>query len=493
MKHTRKANHSLSLLAGLVCAASLAAVAVSDGSPAIGITNPSEGQSFTTGALIPLQAVVTNNGATATRVDFQANGAALGPAQPDVHGEWTFPDTTRLSVMSGLMEMLDYVTPALVWFGMDGHYTSPTNFTGTFTTFVSGSPVGGAVTVAVSFDATGRMAADIVGDAPLGHVTLSSGQNQHNEQAYWLDWAGASPGTYALTATAAYGASQTVTSAPVHITVGSALPGPVDFSDDFSTGVNTNLWKRDGNDPLYSLIDTNGEIRFTRPSGGDYSFKYIGLNFDRQVLGDFDISVDFRGAAIARADGSPGNQVQLNARFGGQLFAVVRSDEDGYGNNAHLYRDPPAQWVLPPTYTAVTDGTMRLTRTGAVVTAYFNGAVLHSGTYNTNPVTALTLSLQNNGTRDATAVTFDNFHLRADRLVPKPARLQSLGTAGNQLQLRLLNPTPGAWHWVEYTPVLPPTNGWTVVGKIVGGAFATNWSDTLPSGMPAGFHRVQSQ
>lgn len=296
-----------------------------------------------------------------------------------------------------------------------------------------------------------------------------------------------------LAAVAVGQGSQTVTSAPMHITLGSASPGPVDFFDDFSAGVNTNLWIRDGNDPLYSLTDTNGEIRFTRPIGGDYSFKYIGLSFDRQALGDFDISVDFRGAAITRADGSPANQVQLNASFGSQYFAVVRDDAAGTGNNAHLYRDPPQQWVMPPTYTTVTDGTMRLTRTGAVVTAYFNGIVLHTGTYNTDPVTHLSFTLQNNGTRDATAVTFDNFHLRADRLVPKPAFLQAIGVAGNQFQLRLVNPTPGAWHWLEQTSTLPATNGWTVVSKIVGGAFSTNWSDTFPTGAPAGFYRVRSQ
>ncbi len=268
---------------------------------------------------------------------------------------------------------------------------------------------------------------------------------------------------------------------------------PVDFCDDFSGGVNPNLWAPIGNDPLYSITDTDGEIRFSRPAGGDYKFNYVGLAFEREVLGDFDVSVEFRDASIDRLDGAPGNQVQLNVVIGEQAFCVVRSDESSYGHNAHLWRDPPGQWALPPVLTADTSGLLRLTRAGSTVTAYFNGTVLHSGVYGAGPVINLSITLQNNGTRDATSVVFDNFCLKADRLLPKPVRLQVMGLAGNQLQLRLLNPTPRAWHWIEYAPALPATGGWTLRDRLTGGLFPIDWADTLPDGASAGFYRVRTE
>ena len=152
----------------------------------------------------------------------------------------------------------------------------------------------------------------------------------------------------------------------------------------------------------------------------------------------------------------------------------------------------PAAWI-GTLATTTTNGTLRLTRAGAVVTAYYNGTILHAGSYNTAPVTSLLFNLQNNGTRDAISVVFDNFHLKADRLVPKAARLQTLAATDNPFQVRLLNPTPGAWHWVEFAPSLPAASGWSVRGQIVGGAFPTNWSDTALFGSPAGFYRVRSQ
>lgn len=268
--------------------------------------------------------------------------------------------------------------------------------------------------------------------------------------------------------------------------------GPVDFSDDFSTGVNSNVWRVGSSDPRYSLDASQGDIRFSRQAGGDYSIQTMVLAFDREVRGDFDASVDFRDASINRADGSPGNQVQLVASFGGQAIVVVRSDEAGHGHNAHVWRNPPSAWTGEMA-TAATSGTFRIARVGAVVNAYYNGTVLHSGSYNTAPVTQLYFHLQNNGTRDAISVAFDNFHLKADRLVPKPAQLQSLGLAGNEFKLRLVNPTPGAWHWVEFAPSLPGTDAWSVRGRIVGSPFPANWSDVWPLETPAGFYRVRSQ
>jgi len=197
------------------------------------------------------------------------------------------------------------------------------------------------------------------------------------------------------------------------LAVGRAIAETV--TDDFFAGIDPSLWVIDTNQPLYSVADTAGEIRFSRPAGGSSGFQYVSLDFRFPVQGDFDASVVFRDAQITRVNGASGNQVQLNARFGGQEFLLVRSDEQCCGNNVHVYLDPPITWVGTQSNTAIA-GTLRIARSGTLVTAWFDGVVIFSGNYNTDPAT-LTFSLQNNGTTDATAVTFDDFALSADAIL----------------------------------------------------------------------------
>ena len=146
--------------------------------------------------------------------------------------------------------------------------------------------------------------------------------------------------------------------------------------DDFSNGINPNLWLVTSNDTQFSLSGTGGEIRVSRTQGGSYGMHYLELTFTRVILGDFDASIDIRNASITRLDGSPGNQVQLNTAFGPQTICVVRSDETGGGHNAHVWRDPPKSWTGTISTTA-TNGTLRVKRVGAAVTASFNGTLLH--------------------------------------------------------------------------------------------------------------------
>lgn len=117
--------------------------------------------------------------------------------------------------------------------------------------------------------------------------------------------------------------------------------------------------------------------------------------------------------------------MQLNSVFGAQAFLVVRSDEVHAGNTVHVFSNPPGQW-LGTVGDASTHGTLRIKRTGAVVTGYYNGIPLASGTYNTNAAT-LWFSLQNNGTSDATSVAFSDFAITADQLVAVPPKL-GIGT-----------------------------------------------------------------
>ena len=118
------------------------------------------------------------------------------------------------------------------------------------------------------------------------------------------------------------------------------------YSDSFDNGIDTTYWEItiDSNDTLYSYDDTQGNVRFYRPQGGTQAFHAIHLDFLPIVKGDFDVQVDFSDAYINRVNGSPGNQVQLNIVFGGQVFSVVRSDELNYGHNFHVWIAPPWQW-----------------------------------------------------------------------------------------------------------------------------------------------------
>ena len=188
----------------------------------------------------------------------------------------------------------------------------------------------------------------------------------------------------------------------------------------FSTGIDTTTWEVMFDTSLYTVDDTQGDIHVSKPVGGTHTLQMLHVRFRPIVVGDFDVSVDFRNAQIDRIDGRPGNQIQLNATFGGQSFNVVRSDEIWAGHNYHVWEDPPEEWrgEQPDT---VTSGTLRILRVGSVVAGYYGGVLIYLADHNAEDVTFLSFSLQNNGTTDATAVIFDSFRVTADALVyPSP-------------------------------------------------------------------------
>ena len=189
------------------------------------------------------------------------------------------------------------------------------------------------------------------------------------------------------------------------------------FIDDFADGIVPQYWNVGGHTNLYSLDDSMGDVQISKPVGGEYVFQSLGLTFRPRLRGDFDVSVDMSNASIARVDsaGVPGNQIQLNIRFGGQGFYVVRSDENFGGNNLHVFLDPPVIWAgaLP---SSATSGRMRVVRVGTQVQGWFDSTLLYQGNYNAEDAD-VNFALQNNGTRDATAVTFDNFSVTAEAFV----------------------------------------------------------------------------
>ncbi len=228
------------------------------------------------------------------------------------------------------------------------------------------------------------------------------------------------------------------------------------FTDDFSSGVDPQYWTVVGHTNLYTLDDSMGELRISKPVGGEYIFQSLGLTFRSKLRGDFDVSVDMTNASITRVDGVPGNQIQLNLRFGGQGFYVVRSDENFSGNNLHVFLDPPVTWVgtLPST---ATSGRLRVVRTGTQVQGWFDSTLIFQGNYNAEDA-EVNFDLHNNGTRDATAVTFDKFSITADEIVVSPTL--TIVPAGSSQAIISWSPGTGT-NWVlQETLNLSPPN-WT--------------------------------
>jgi hypothetical protein len=231
------------------------------------------------------------------------------------------------------------------------------------------------------------------------------------------------------------------------------------FSDNLCNGIDTAYWVVQSNQPLYTVEATTGGVRLSKPAGGSYSFQYVALQSWAVAQGNFDVRAHFTNASITRIDGNPGNQVQLNTQLGGQYFGLVRSDEAAWGQNAHVWTDPPAA-AFGVRAVTTNSGTMRIVRTGSHVQAYLNDTLIHEADYNTNDA-SLWLSLQNNGTRDATAVTFANFQLAADHIVYPPLRLNIERLPPEQVLISW--PAYASGYSLQSSPSLPGTGLWEEV------------------------------
>ncbi len=185
------------------------------------------------------------------------------------------------------------------------------------------------------------------------------------------------------------------------------------FSDNFAAGLDRFNWRLETNQPLYTLDDSGGQLRLSKPTGGGTGFQYMQVVYRGSLQGNFDVTVAYRSAQITRVSGMPGNQVQLNAVFGGRTLCVVRSDEVTLGQNHHIWLSPPSA-LFGTAADASAQGTLRLRRVGVHVEAYVGASLVWAGDLNAQPVTTLALALQNNGTSDATSVVFDDFQLSAD-------------------------------------------------------------------------------
>jgi hypothetical protein len=210
---------------------------------------------------------------------------------------------------------------------------------------------------------------------------------------------------------AAVGLAALAIAVPGAVQAGAGAAAGNTFKDDFARGIVPATWKTTNTSHLYRVTG-DGAVRFSTPGGGPGGFQWVGLQLKRRISGDFDVSVRYSNASIKRVNGSPGNQVQLNAVFGKQIFCVVRSDEAGPGSNYHVWTGS----FDGARKTSARSGMLRIVRVGSTVSGYAGGVRLYQRTFNAGPVTQLWFSLQNNGTTDAISVTFDDFSITADKL-----------------------------------------------------------------------------
>jgi hypothetical protein len=200
----------------------------------------------------------------------------------------------------------------------------------------------------------------------------------------------------------------------ISITLAGTSSG-AEFTDDFSNGIDPDHWTLLSNQPLFTCDDSGGDIYFSKPYGGNGPgyWDYIWLCLAREVVGDFDVSVEFSEAMLELTD-TGCNNASLWAEYGGMVFVVVRHDCEVGGENVGVWADPPGVWEGYPE--TATSGLFRMTRVGITVTGYFNDTVLHQGAYNDENVTELCIALDNSGSFDAVSVRFDNFVAEADDL-----------------------------------------------------------------------------
>lgn len=193
------------------------------------------------------------------------------------------------------------------------------------------------------------------------------------------------------------------------------------FSDNFATGLDASYWSIiQTTTNLYSVDAAQGNVQLaktTAHSPGGFQGVYVRLNFapfGGRITNDFSTQIDFTNAVVP----GPGlDQVEFHTYYedGSIWFAVY---DDSSGVNVHVWDGGSA---LGTASVSQNYGTFRIARTNGVVTAYFNGTPIYTGT-RSSPLTELEFTLQNNnGSDDATAVTCDNFSLTsASVFQPQP-------------------------------------------------------------------------
>jgi hypothetical protein len=170
---------------------------------------------------------------------------------------------------------------------------------------------------------------------------------------------------------------------------------------------------------------STGAVRVRKPLDPTHTGEQaVWIEFAHPVVGNFLAEIQYSGAAITRHSGTPGNDVSLRARFTGQDYQVrLASENVTPAESYYAWADPPG-FAYGRAATNVTAGTLRIVRQSILVSFIADDATLFSAIVTGDTLQSIAFGLENHGTTDSTAVTFDDFSLTADQI------LTGVGMAG---------------------------------------------------------------
>ncbi|AQQ10047.1 hypothetical protein L21SP3_01871 [Sedimentisphaera cyanobacteriorum] len=204
------------------------------------------------------------------------------------------------------------------------------------------------------------------------------------------------------------------------------------FQADFNNGLNSEYWSVNQNTGIYTVDDTQGDIRLEKTGNAQAGMNLveIELNLSKVSLigdtipGDFEALINFSQAVLP----GPGlDQVELHAAFDDDSYFFNVRDNDSGTHNVHVW-DGQKKGGFP---TSAAAGTLRIVRQADVITALFDDSVVYQKNFTAADLNLLSFTLQNNlGSNDSTSVIFDDFKLSGDFVVPEPASIFLIFSAG---------------------------------------------------------------
>jgi hypothetical protein len=228
------------------------------------------------------------------------------------------------------------------------------------------------------------------------------------------------------------------------------------FTDNFASGLNPAYWSVIQTTPgLYTNSVSQGNVQLAKTAAnnpGALQAVYIRLNFASfggLITNDFSAQISFSNAVVP----GPGlDQVELHTYYenGSVYFASFDNSYNSLyssaGWNAHVWDGSAAQGLLPLSTNA---GTFTISRTGGTVTGYFNGTSLYSET-RSSPLIGIDFILQNNnGSQDATSVSFNHFSFTSSSILVTPP------IAGDFYPVNIANSANFTWAGVTTVPGEP--------------------------------------
>jgi parallel beta-helix repeat protein len=202
------------------------------------------------------------------------------------------------------------------------------------------------------------------------------------------------------------------------------------YADNFTGGNGAASWRIQNNAGLYTVDQSQGALAMSKPAGGtggstEWPAAYSAVT----ATGDFDVRVDYRDLVLTHTGGGYGNEVQLIVYYGSRAFVIVRADEPSLGgSNVRVWDSDYGS--VGTVATSLTNGTLRVIRTGTIMKGYHNNTFLWQRTCTTDPAT-FALNIQNNGTTDPISVKFENFYVSAQQVTLAPPVFNSAAlTAG---------------------------------------------------------------